>query len=49
MMCIGFTLPGTEEVDDSGNVKVPPIELIQDGAKTDVTLENVQEYIDLVL
>ena len=36
-------------MDESGNVKVPPIELIQDGANTDVTLENVQEYIDLVL
>ena len=48
-MCIGFWLPGTGEMDESGNVKVPPIELIQDGANTDVTLENVQEYIDLVL
>ena len=36
-------------MDESGNVKVPPIELIQDGANADVTVENVQEYIDLVL
>ena len=48
-MCFAFTLPGTGDYDDQGNVKTPPIELIQNGAKTDVTLENVQEYIDLVL
>lgn len=33
-----FTLPGYDE-----------IELVRDGANTQVTLDNVQEYIDLVL
>lgn len=33
-----FTLPGYEQV-----------ELVHDGSNTQLTLENVQEYIDLVL
>lgn len=37
-MGLNFTLPGYEE-----------IELKQNGKAVDVTLENVQEYIDLVM
>ena len=36
-------------MDESGNVKVPPIELIQDGANTDVTLDVIFVNFDIYM